>query len=535
MAKTLRLAIIATLVGATPAVARAQQPAPTGEPTPAPAGTALPSASPVPSPAEAVPSPAPPAPVITPKSTGVEFSSLRLLYAKGVITKAEYDRALADLGESMGSRAGDSSSLVLSKWAATLYGFAEANVMYHSTQSFPDFGSNFQVKRPGTYAGEHGRTQFTVRDTRFGVRLAPPGTDTIKTTGLIEMDFFGNAGAIPTTTSETSFYVNPNLRLRHAYMRLETPVVDVVLGQTWHLFGWQPNYVPASIEFSGNTAALFGRTPQLRISKTLKTADVNLDIAVAALRPPQRDGVMPEIQTGLRLSFNKWTSVHTIYVTSTSVVPASIGVSGDFRRFGVTELSATPKAEKVRYTGGIAANVYLPIIPATKENKDNSLSVLGEIVHGGAITDMYTAFQGSGAGNPALPAPAAGGVAPTFVPNVDPGLVAFSPDGSLHAIVWTTYLVSVEYYPPGVDGRIGLFGNYSHSQSPNAKDFAYAAAGVDARSLVRDSEDFFNAGFFFDPTKATRFGADYALYDDIYADGVHARNHAVQATGFLFF
>jgi hypothetical protein len=89
-------------------------------------------------------------------------------------------------------------------------------------------------------------------------------------------------------------------------------------------------------------------------------------------------------------------------------------------------------------------------------------------------------------------------------------------------------MAGVEYYPPGANGRVGLFGNYGHAESPNARSFG-------APAKVRRSEDYFNAGFFGDPTRATRIGLDWALYDDCYADGTHAKNHAVQMSAFLFF
>ena len=134
---------------------------------------------------------------------------------------------------------------------------------------------------------------------------------------------------------------------RHAYFKAETPIVDILFGQTWDLFGWQPNYVPTVIQWPGLVGELFSRTTQLRISKTIKTKPVTLEMAVAGMRPPQRDSSFPEFQAGLRLAFNKWTAVHTNYMTSTTTMPASIGVSGDLRRYTLPEFAAT--AAKYQY------------------------------------------------------------------------------------------------------------------------------------------------------------------------------------------
>ena len=77
-------------------------------------------------------------------------------------------------------------------------------------------------------------------------------------------------------------------------------------------------------------------------------------------------------------------------------------------------------------------------------------------------------------------------------------------------------------------GRLTLFSNFSRS-------YLHDADQLGAAAKVRRSEIFCNAGLFVDPSDALRFGVDYGRFDDEYADGVHAVNHAVQLTGFLFF
>jgi hypothetical protein len=45
----------------------------------------------------------------------------------------------------------------------------------------------------------------------------------------------------------------------------------------------------------------------------------------------------------------------------------------------------------------------------------------------------------------------------------------------------------------------------------------------------------YEGGFFVDPIASLRFGLDYAHIEDVYADGVKAKNEAVQLSGFFFF
>src|SRR5262249_29496078 len=57
------------------------------------------------------PAPPPPAPPPPPQSkplVSVEFTSLRLMHEKGIITQAEFDSAMHDLEETSGARAKDS-------------------------------------------------------------------------------------------------------------------------------------------------------------------------------------------------------------------------------------------------------------------------------------------------------------------------------------------------------------------------------------------------------------------------------------------
>jgi hypothetical protein len=44
----------------------------------------------------------------------------------------------------------ESTTVVLGKWATTLYGFIEDDNIYDSTESLLDIGGNSQIARPGT-------------------------------------------------------------------------------------------------------------------------------------------------------------------------------------------------------------------------------------------------------------------------------------------------------------------------------------------------------------------------------------------------
>ena len=110
----------------------------------------------------------------------------------------------------------------------------------------PDFSANLQVARPGTYSATHGRLVFTARDSRLGFRLSAPAPAGFTATAVFEGDFLGSepgifqntGGTAPvagTTNSEASFFQNPTFRIRHAYLKAETPVVEVAVSVTVRL------------------------------------------------------------------------------------------------------------------------------------------------------------------------------------------------------------------------------------------------------------------------------------------------------------
>jgi hypothetical protein len=344
------------------------------------------------------------------------------------------------------------------------------------------------------------------------------------------MDFLGTQA---TTTSEAATFTSPLMRARHYNLKIETPVVDFLFGQSWSLFGWQPHYFPNSVEIMGLPAQLFFRTPQLRISKTIKTAPINLEIALALTRSPQRDSGTPEGQGGLRLIVNKWTGVQTINSTGTQISPLSVGVSGTLRHVSLPELAAAPR-NSVELTGwGVAAIAFIPVLPGRSDKRGNSLSLTGEYVYGFGIADEYPGLVGGVASAP-LPNPTMMTPAPVYTPNIDPGLVAVTADGVAHLIQWQTFIVGVQYTIPGLDGRMWVSANYARSTSANAG--LYGTPGK-----LRSGEEFADLSVFGDITPAVRLGAEYAYFSDHYAGGevkvppVDAVNHRFQLSAFYLF
>lgn len=452
------------------------------------------------------------------------------MHDKGILSEKEFESAMHDMADTTGSRAMESNSVVLGKWATTLYGFVEADSIFDTTQSLNDLAGNSQIAGPSSYAGYHSRTQFGARNSRIGLRMKAPETGGVRVSGVVETDFLGTqtigyAAGTGNVVSENQYFTSPMLRIRHMYVKAETDVVDVLLGQTWELFGWQSVYHPNTVEIQGVPGQIYSRTPQIRISKSIKTEPVTLELAVAANRPIDRNSALPEGQAGIRLAINDWKGVQTAGAAATSIMPASIAFTGDLRRITVPSLATIGgPAGDVGKTGAAGAiDAFLPVIPGSRGHMGNSLSLNGEFASGYGDADLYTGLTGGTtlAGGLTLPA--------TYTQDLDNGIASFTSTGALNLIQWTSYLLGLQYYLPGANGDVWISGNFSHMESSNTPTLYPGSA------KVRGAEDWWDANLFFNATPALRLGFEYAQFIDHYVDGSSPLNQRVQFSGFFLY
>jgi hypothetical protein len=518
-------------------------------PSPATPLAVTPVAPPAPPPARALvppgPPSAPPGPA-APTSARLALMSLRLMREKGVISNAEYESALKDLQETTGAQTASQASVVFGRWATTVYGFLAADMILDSTRSLTEAPGGTLIALGGTPAGDNARMTMSVRYTRLGFRMKAPQVGQVMTSATLESDFLGNQPAVqtgpypgapvPTSpyTSESAYFTNPTFRIRHADFKVETPVVDVLFGQYWQLFGWGPGYQPNSLTVAGMPGEINSRTPQLRVSKLIK-GPINFEFAVAATRPFQRDSATPDGEAGLRFSVDSWKGTQTIAATGTQTAPLSVAMTGLLRNVAVNEFtSGTSKYTNKLTMTALALDAFVPIVPGTGAKRDNSLSLQGEFATGFGYADMYqnTTF---GIG---FPTPAGAGFATTatsvkatyYSPDIDPGVVTYDAAGKLHAIELTSYIFGAQYYLPDVDGKLWISGNYSHQESANSHFYTNGSP-----TSVLAAIDWFDVNLFTDPLPGIRFGLEYANTRDTYVNGVFAINHRGQLSGFFVF
>ena len=417
-------------------------------------------------------------------------------------------------------------------WKLDIYGVVEWNLDLDSTRSFQEGPGNGLVARDGTYNAGVGRMIMTSRNSRIGFKMQVPTADGIKTTALFEGDFDGNQPASPPTgITEASYYTAGTFRIRYANVKLETDVVDVLVGQALNVFGGSPFFFPATSFNLGLPNMVFSRTPQFRVSKTIRTSPINVDIAVAALRPPQRDSEVPDGQGSLRLSLNNWKGLHTPAYTFTTVDPLAIGVSGVARRFKVDQFSATPNSQSTANGWGVSVDAFIPVIPVkSADDRANALTLNGSFTTGKGIADLYG--MNGGITFPTLPAVAPATTGTAFAADIDPGLAVYDASGILHTIPWQTFMGGIQYYLPP-SGRLFVSANYTQGESKGADNIVQVVGGatdatgaVNARAkTVYKKSQFMDANLFFDVTRAVRMVLAVQQIKQTYGDGVIGKNN----------
>jgi hypothetical protein len=517
------LAIAAFALLANTAIARAQQPSDSPSP-------GSPDAQPAPASPEAAPAPA--APPSVPAAPPADLSKgepapAALAATTGSAPTSWYTRAPLTVGVGEGAQ----------RWTVTFFGFVEADYISDTTRSYNDAIGSALVARNDTYQGTVGRTQFSMRNTRLGLAFSAPAMGGIRSSAVLEGDFFGNQPASPPNISESSYYDSPTFRIRHAYLKLQSDIVDVVAGQTYDVFGWQNYFFPCTAEFLGLPNMVFSRDPQLRISKTFGAdGPVSVDIAVAAVRPGQRDSQIPDGEGGLRLSVNGWKGITTPGNVGTVAMPLSIGVSGLVRQFKVDAFTPPPTQTSNRVMGwGFSVDALIPVIPADNANdRNNRLTLTGSFVMGTGIADLMN--TGGGARFPTLPNPAQQNPPPVYTGDVDNGLVTFDTLGVLHTINWYAFKAGLQYYLPG-DTRLIFSANYTQSHSNNmGKLFFAGGAEIELLGTIADTSRYADANLFFDLTPAVRLGIS-GQYTEVeylaqpqFADGIQ-KPHNIRGMG----
>lgn len=427
------------------------------------------------------------------------------------------------------------------KFTLTPYGLGQAQVTHDSTQSFQHGQGNNAIARSGAptvsqsgqaYAGQHGRLSMTARNTILGFRVKAPTFHSITASARFEGDFEGAPPANPPNSNESGFLSGGPFRMRQAYILLESPVIDVLFGQTQQLFGWGPVFYPNSVNNLGIPGMAFGREAQVRLSHAFRTSAVTLEFAGGAFRPPQRDSEVPDLQAGLRLAVKGWKGIQN----GNRVVPMQIAAVGTRRWFRVQGLnSVTTTALEPRedhlFTAngaGFSIDALVPIIPGNDpDNPGNTLTLVAEFTKGYGISDLYQSLNFG-----LLPQPIGSAVTANST-DVDPGIVVFDQPvdstgalqvGHLRPVNVQSFIINLQYTLPGLD-MVSLSAIYSYLSSDNIDKLANpfeVMAGSFSKTYLK--QQYMEASLHVFVTPATRLSFGYGTTLQTFLDGGQETN-----------
>jgi len=161
---------------------------------------------------------------------------------------------------------------VQSSLAVQLYGYVKADAAWDSART--DVGNYARWVESESGRNKDSQFNLTARQTRLGLRIHGPEVAGAKTSGLLEMDFYGGG-------DENT----PRPMMRHAFLKVDWPGrrLSVLAGQTWDVIS--PLY-PSTLNYAvgwwvGNVGY---RRPQIRLTKGIglgREVDLELQAAVA--------------------------------------------------------------------------------------------------------------------------------------------------------------------------------------------------------------------------------------------------------------
>jgi hypothetical protein len=497
---------------------------------------------------------------------GDDHRALQLLLNKGIITQQEYDQALEEEQRAKVEAeqpAKQANGITKNGLQVKLGGFAELDFIGDNTRSFQEIIGNRPVLQSHTLAGANSQFVTSPRNSRITFDVRAPERDGIKSRYFAAIDFLGNQPAIGTSgVSEFSSLTSPVARIFQMYFLVETPAVDVKIGQDWSRFGFMSQYSRGSVSVAATPANMFNRWIQASVSKQLRLTDTLFLTPVFSVeRPPQADATLPSFVAGVQVAYRGLQAPYMGASSSdVSLKPLSLQVSGVGRRLeansgGPTNASGgQPNLNSQTYaTGwGVSSSVFVPVLPSRDGEMGNTAHLVMEGVTGAGIADFFNGLSW-GVCSPVCGAATNSGFggAAFGQTNIDGGLAAVSSQtGKFEAIRTTSMMVHGTYFLPD-DGKTWIGGGYGTIYSSNANQMTcgstsgtavqQAASASSCGGAVRTSHSIYDrdstyyAHLFHDFTPEIRAGLETIWVRTTYADRANAENRRIQLSFFWRF
>jgi hypothetical protein len=250
------------------------------------------------------------------------------------------------------------------KFGISFSGFVKTDIFYDTRQTvnireghFLLYPDNISTDADGKDVNEKSTFNILSIQTRLRGTITGPEAFGAKTSGVLEADFFGNAGSGLDDVN--------GFRLRHAFVKLNWKTTELLVGQYWHPMFIAESF-PGTISFNtGAPFQPFSRNPQIRFSKTV--GGVKLIACVFA----QRD----------------FTSMGPEYVFANNVYASATTSSSKFlRNAGIPnahfQLQYNPKTTEHLFGIGVDYKTLMPelyTVNSAKNKKFESSEEVGSV------------------------------------------------------------------------------------------------------------------------------------------------------------
>ena len=263
------------------------------------------------------------------------------------VSKEKFDTVRADMLKDATGRSTKPKGFNL--WSTVdvqLYGKIKADAAYDSART--NTGNFARWVNPGEKRRGDGQFNMTANETRLGLKFTGPQTPDLKTSGLVEVDFYGVGG-------ETS----PHPRMRHAYMNLEWPKerLSLLAGQNWDVISpLNPGTINYTVQWWAGNIGI--RRPQVRVTKGLLLDDeTELTLQGALLRTMGHNSGFDPGDTGEDAGFPSGQARAAVTFPLCNRKKATFGVSG---HYGQEEYDLDASGNNIdiySWSGNVDANV----------------------------------------------------------------------------------------------------------------------------------------------------------------------------------
>lgn len=430
------------------------------------------------------------------------------------------DDSMEDVNSAIGALTAKVDALSKGGPSVEIHGFAQSDFINDSTESFAETVGDGKVvtpNAPGTpNDGNNGQSQFSLRNSRIDLLAKETAADwTFK--GYIEADFLGINDGSTVNGNEYKFFTQPTFRLRHAYVEGDTTDGwEILAGQYWTLFGWDMDYVLATVAEAPVMGTMYERIPQLKVQKTLgDNKGLQVQLAVSAEQPDQTIGQVPNLNAGVRLVLNDMKGYFCSSTGATKLQPLSLGISERNADYWWSDGKDNNVLDQNVWGSAVAADVLLPVLSAEEGKDDPSIVLTGEWTVGagdtlpfngggfGGLSTSFSSVTNSGGGY-TYGTPAAGSGVYTVLDGGEG--TAYAGSNGLQLIQLQSYNAQIQITLPRSIGTI-ITGGYGEVFASNDNAFATALG----TTLYNDDSNWF-VNAMQDVSKNVRVGLEVAQY-----------------------